>query len=71
MIMGKAVEGMAARVGSVNIMAHGKLSSPTNQFVVRPSPDLAYSICPFDLTKGAGARGCGAGGRALFVAQHL
>jgi uncharacterized membrane protein len=52
MIMGKAVEGAAARGGGVNIMAHGKLSSPTNQFVVRPSPDLAYSICPFDLTKG-------------------
>lgn len=50
-IMGKAVEGMAKR-GSFNAMAHGALASPTNQFVVRPSPDLAYSTCPFDLSKG-------------------
>ncbi len=51
LIMGKAVEGMAKR-GAFNTMAHGALASPTNQFVVRPSPDLAYSTCPFDLSKG-------------------
>ena len=50
-IMGKAVEGAAKR-GGMNSMAHNALSSPTNQFVVRPSPDLAYSTCPFDLSKG-------------------
>ena len=50
-IMGKATEGMAKR-GGYNVMAHGALSTPENQPIVRPSPDLAYSSCPFDLGGG-------------------
>ena len=33
-------------------MAYGNLSTPANQPIVRPSPDLAYSSCPFDLSAG-------------------
>lgn len=39
--------------GGVNTMSHGNLASPERQPVVRPSPDLAYSSCPYDLSNGA------------------
>ncbi len=51
LIMSMAVKGMAAR-GAINAMVHGKLSTPDNQPIVRPSPDLAYSSCPFDVSGG-------------------
>lgn len=38
--------------GGVNHMAYGNLANPKRQPVVRPSPDLAYSSCPFDLSAG-------------------
>ena len=38
--------------GGVNTMSYGKLATPERQPVVRPSPDLAYSSCPYDLSKG-------------------
>jgi len=38
--------------GGVNTMSHGNLASPQRQPVVRPSPDLAYSSCPYDLSAG-------------------
>lgn len=38
--------------GGVNHMAYGNLATPAHQPVVRPSPDLAYSSCPFDLSAG-------------------
>jgi uncharacterized membrane protein len=38
--------------GGVNTMSHGNLATPERQPVVRPSPDLAYSSCPYDLSKG-------------------
>lgn len=50
-IMGAATKGVAAR-GSFNAMAYGKLATPDNQPIVRPSPDLAYSTCAFDLANG-------------------
>lgn len=50
-IMAVATKGVAAR-GSFNTMAHGKLATPANQPIVRPSPDLAYSTCAFDLSQG-------------------
>lgn len=47
--------------------------SPEAQAVVRPAPDLAYSVCRFDLTKGRvlarGAVGEGYGSLAVFDAQ--
>lgn len=50
-IMAIATKGIAARTG-INTMAHGKLATPENQPIVRPSPDLAYSTCAFDLSQG-------------------
>lgn len=38
--------------GGVNHMAYGNLATPARQPVVRPSPDLAYSSCPYDLSAG-------------------
>ena len=50
-LMEAAVRRISARTG-FNRMAYGNLSTPTNQPIVRPSPDLAYSTCPFDLSEG-------------------
>jgi uncharacterized membrane protein len=50
-IMSVATDGMAKR-GAFNAMSHGKLATPENQPIVRPSPDLAYSSCAFDVSKG-------------------
>jgi len=36
----------------INRMSYGNLASPARQPVVRPSPDLAYSSCPYDLSAG-------------------
>ncbi|ALJ12378.1 DUF1254 domain-containing protein [Sphingopyxis macrogoltabida] len=38
--------------GGVNTMSYGNLATPERQPVVRPSPDLAYSSCPYDLSAG-------------------
>lgn len=38
--------------GGVNTMSYGNLANPARQPVVRPSPDLAYSSCPYDLSVG-------------------
>lgn len=42
------------RVGAtgMNRMFHGPLATDKARAIVRPSPDLAYSSCPFDLTNG-------------------
>lgn len=50
-LMEGAIRRIAARTG-VNAMTYANLSSPKNQPIVRPSPDLAYSSCPFDLSAG-------------------
>jgi uncharacterized membrane protein len=36
----------------VNAFAHAPLATDKSRAIVRPSPDLAYSSCPFDLAKG-------------------
>ncbi|MBX3569972.1 MAG: DUF1254 domain-containing protein [Rhizobiaceae bacterium] len=36
----------------INRMSYGNLATPERQPVVRPSPDLAYSSCAFDLSAG-------------------
>jgi len=36
----------------VNRFFHGPLATDRSRAIVRPSPDLAYSSCPFDLSKG-------------------
>lgn len=38
--------------GGINTMSYGNLATPARQPVVRPSPDLAYSSCPYDLAAG-------------------
>jgi len=38
--------------GGINQMSHGALATPERQPIVRPSPDLAYSSCPYDLSTG-------------------
>ena len=43
----------AARVGGVNQIYHAPQVTEQSRTVVRPAPDLAYSICVFDLSKGA------------------
>lgn len=49
-LMGAAVK----RVGKagMNRMFHGPLATDRARTIVRPSPDLAYSSCPFDLAHG-------------------
>ncbi len=42
-----------AQMGAVNTIHHGQRATPAIHGVVRPSPDLLYSVCPYDLSKGA------------------
>ncbi len=49
-IMNKAMDKLGA--GGINTMRHQGLPSAENRWVVRPSPDLAYSLCVFDLANG-------------------
>lgn len=50
-IMDQAWERLAAQSG-FNQMSHAPLMTAESQTIVRPSPDLAYSVCAFDLTHG-------------------
>lgn len=50
-LMEGAIRRVSAESG-VNTMRHGALATPENQPIVRPSPDLAYSTCPYDLAEG-------------------
>jgi uncharacterized membrane protein len=40
------------RIGPPNTMQFSKRPDATSRRVVRPSPDLLYAACPFDLSKG-------------------
>ncbi len=45
----------AAKAGKglqVNQFAFGPITTAENQTIVRPSPDLSYSLCVFDVSKG-------------------
>lgn len=49
------MEGAIRRIagdGGLNVMRHGTIATADNQPIVRPSPDLAYSSCPYDLSNG-------------------
>ncbi|WAC25267.1 DUF1254 domain-containing protein [Blastomonas sp. SL216] len=50
-IMDRAWARLADQVGT-NTMAHTPLVTAERQTIVRPSPDLAYSVCTFDLGQG-------------------
>ena len=49
-LMAAAIKRVAQ--GGVNRFSHAALATDKAQIVVRPSPDLAYSSCPFDLSRG-------------------
>jgi uncharacterized membrane protein len=42
-----------ARLGAANNIHHGARVDAASRTIVRPSPDLLYSDCPYDLSKGA------------------
>lgn len=50
-IMGRALDRLTAQAG-VNRMTHAPLVTAQRQTIVRPSPDLGYSICVIDLLHG-------------------
>jgi len=50
-LMGLAVQRISA-VGGINQFTHAPLATAASRTIVRPSPDIAYSSCPFDLTQG-------------------
>ncbi len=50
-LMVVAVRRIAA-AGGVNRMLHAPLVTAASRAIVRPSPDLLYSSCPFDLSDG-------------------
>ena len=43
---------VTAQMGTPNTMHQGKRPDASSRGVVRPSTDLLYSICPYDLSKG-------------------
>lgn len=51
LIMNKAMSQMEARGIALHDFTLSERNTPQTQTVVRPSPDLAYSICLFDLSK--------------------
>lgn len=50
-LMRLAVRRVSA-LGGANRFAHAPLATAASRTIVRPSPDLAYSTCPFDLSTG-------------------
>ena len=51
-VLMKVAENRIAARSPVNRFTHSPPVRADAQFVVRPSPDLLYSTCPFDLTNG-------------------
>ena len=47
-LMGAAIKRVAA--GGFNRFTHAPLASAASRTIVRPSPDLAYSSCPYDVS---------------------
>jgi len=41
-----------SQAGAIDRFTHAPLATAASRAIVRPSPDLAYSSCPFDLSKG-------------------
>ncbi len=55
LIMSKAMQKMEARGIGLHDFTLAPQTTPQTQSVVRPSPDLAYSICRYDFSKLDGA----------------
>lgn len=51
LLMGAAVRRVAA--GGFNRFTHAPLATAASRQIVRPSPDLAYSACPYDISRGS------------------
>lgn len=51
-VMNVALKRIAEAGGGPNRLFHSQLVTPQSQTIVRSSPDLAYSTCALDLTKG-------------------
>ncbi len=52
LIMGVALKRLSFGEQKINVWSHGPRTSEASRTVVRPSPDLAYSSCVYDLSKG-------------------
>lgn len=52
MLMRLAIGRIERMSGGINVMRHPGLSDDKARTIVRPSPDLAYSSCAYDLSKG-------------------
>lgn len=50
-LMNRAIDRVADEKG-MNAMAFAPLATAESRAIVRPSPDLAYASCPFDVSKG-------------------
>jgi uncharacterized membrane protein len=48
----RLAEAKMARTAPTNHFTHSPPVKAERQFVVRPSPDLLYSLCPYDLSAG-------------------
>jgi len=51
-IMARALQTLEARGAATNAFNLAPRMTPRTQTVVRPSPDLAYSLCIFDVSEG-------------------
>lgn len=52
MLMRLAVGRIEKMSGGINVMRHPGLADDKARTIVRPSPDLAYSSCAYDLSRG-------------------
>lgn len=52
LIMVIATDRLEARAGGVNTLMHAPRITEESRDVVRPAPDLAYSICNYDVSTG-------------------
>ncbi len=55
LIMGRAMAGIARSAGGVNRLGFAHRPDATSRGVVRPSPDLLYASCVYDLDAAGGA----------------
>jgi uncharacterized membrane protein len=62
LIMARTMAGIARAAGGVNRIGHGQRPTAASRGVVRPSPDLLYSTCVYDLDAAHGALHVHAGG---------
>jgi uncharacterized membrane protein len=52
LVMYRTMHGIANHAGGFNIPVAGNLPDATSRTIVKPSPDLLYTACAFDVSKG-------------------